>query len=264
LIQSRLNRAQALLPAKLLAERVHGLQEILNNAPERISSSLYSRSAKRLDGLKRDLSESQLDANNYLPRSLPLPIRGMEPNVTAYKQLLADADARLVHLDLIINKGFGAVWKRIPPAANQAADAAIDKAMDKLDQKSDEGSMSTTPQTVDFIRDTISALDTDLAKALPAAPPSAPLPVDIQPRSFEQLVVEIRHLSSVVWLVFGGLATALGAYILVVSNLGFGVPSDYFVCLFWGFGLPVGGQQLLQSTVGSVGTALGVSVPKTT
>ena len=266
LIQSRLNRAQTLLPARLLAERVYALERTLSHAPKSISPAHYSRSVKRLGDFKRDLSDRELDGKNYLPRLVPLPFKGMEPDVAAYKQLLADATARIAHLDLIINQGFAAVWKRIPPATNRAAVDAIDAAMDALDKKGDETPVpATPPDTAGFIQKTITDLDAAIAKALgAAAPPGNVPPLNIQPQSFEQLVVEIRHLSWAVWLVFGGLATALGAYILVLNNLGFGVPTDYLVCLFWGFGLPVGGQQLFQSTLGSVGAILGVSVPKAT
>ena len=92
-------------------------------------------------------------------------------------------------------------------------------------------------------------------------PPGAP-PATIQSRSFERLEVEIRNLSVFAWFIFGGLAAAVGIYVLIISNLGFGQRGDFLVCLFWGFGLPVGGQQLLQLTTGSVVTALGVTVPK--
>jgi hypothetical protein len=72
----------------------------------------------------------------------------------------------------------------------------------------------------------------------------------------------MRDLNVVTWLVFGGLATVAGVYVLIISNLGFGLLADFVVCLFWGFGLPVGSQQLMQLTPGSVVTALGVTVPK--
>jgi hypothetical protein len=40
---------------------------------------------------------------------------------------------------------------------------------------------------------------------------------------------------------------------LIIPNAGFGVPMDFVLCLLWGFGLPIAGQQLAP---GSVKTAL--------
>jgi hypothetical protein len=262
LIQSKLNRAQALLPARLLTERVYALQKVLNNAPNSVSPNHYFKSKHKLDALAENMSEKKLDAENCLPRSPPNPFKGMEPNVTEYKRTLDDAAAQIGRLDLIVNQGFAAVWKLIPPNENPASAAAIDHATEELDKKVDESSVPSAADTISFIQKIIADLHTDLANALNRQESFAL--IDIQPPSFEKLVVEIRHLSLLAWLIFGLLAVALGAYVIILSNLGFGVPSDYLVCLFWGFGLPVSGQQLVQSTVGSVGSALGFSVPKTT
>ena len=67
---------------------------------------------------------------------------------------------------------------------------------------------------------------------------------------------------TLVWGVLGTLATALGAYVVVFSNPGFGLMVDFLFCLFWGFGLPIGAQQLAQASIANVGSALGVPVLK--
>jgi hypothetical protein len=260
---SRLNRAQALLPATLLADHVRTLQQHLTTAPPGTDPADVTNSRTRLQVLAGQLSETGLDAQNYLPRSLPLPFKGMDPNITGYKDLLTQAGAKIALLDLIIDEGFAAVWKKTPLAPNPQSRQAVTTASRALDGKVIEDPAPATKDLVTFIQSTLAQLDAALAAAngVPPPPPGAPHAA-IQPRSFEQLAIEIRNLSGVAWLVFGGLATAVGAYILVIGNLGFGVPADYFMCLFWGFGVPVSGQQLVQSTVGSIGAAFGITVPK--
>jgi len=154
-----------------------------------------------------------------------------------------------------------AVWARIPPAPSPAQLAAVAAACQQVDALSAVQPVPTASALISSLRPILSNLSTALAPqgAAGVAPGPAAPP---QPRSFEQIGAEVRLLSGATWLIFGALATALGTYVLVLSNVGFGVPTDYLVCLFWGFGLPVGGTQLVQSTVGSASTALGFSIPK--
>jgi hypothetical protein len=189
----------------------------------------------------------------------------MDPKNDDYKQFLAQAAARIALLTLIVEDGLVEVWRKLPTALTDPAKQAIRAASQALDLKGAEDPPPASRDAINFIQSTLKTLDDSLRVAQPPPPdqPEPPPRAAIMPPSFEQLSIEIRDLSGIAWLVFGGLAVAVGAYVLIISNLGFGVPSDYFVCLFWGFGLPVGGQQLAQSTVGSVGSILGISLPKT-
>jgi hypothetical protein len=258
--QNRLNRAQALLPARLMAERVATLRRQMAAPPNGIDAADTVHTRKALDDLNEQLEEKWLGKQGYLPPPFPLPFKGPDPKIDDYKQFLAQSGARIALLGLIVEEGFVAVWRKIPAALSDAAKKAIDKACHALDLKGAETPPPASNDAIASIQATLATLDTDLAAGttrttnLSAAAIPSP--------TFQQLSIEIRDLSTVTWLVFGALATCVGTYILIISNLGFGVPSDYFICLFWGFGLPVGSQQLVQSTVGSVGTALGVSVPR--
>lgn len=258
-IQSRLNRAQALLPARLMAERVAALQRQMAAAPNVISAADLAQTNAALEQLDTALGVTSLDANGYLPRSLPLPFKGTDPKIDEYKQFLAQSKAKVALLGLIVENGFVAVWRKTPAAPNDAAALALHTACSALDAEGAQNPPPADNDVIAFIRATLATLDTALNGG--RAPPDY-VPPAISSPTFEQLSIEIRNLSAIAWLVFGALATCVGTYVLIISNLGFGVPSDYFVCLFWGFGLPVGGQQLVQSTIGSVGTALNIGVPK--
>jgi hypothetical protein len=95
------------------------------------------------------------------------------------------------------------------------------------------------------------------------AAPSAPQAGQTEPGglTYERLTLEIASTSLWVWALFAVLATALGAYVVVLSNTGFGLSADFLLCFFWGVGVPIGAQQLAQSTTVSAGSALGVAVP---
>lgn len=55
---------------------------------------------------------------------------------------------------------------------------------------------------------------------------------------------------------------AAGIAILILNNAGFGTAMDFVFCLFWGFGLPVTMDKLVQLTPAGVATPLGISLPK--
>ena len=262
-LQSRLNRAQALLPAAALAERVKALAKRIETVPAGADPGDTKLTRDALTALGESLEVKKLDAKNYIPPSFPLPFRGVDPLNDKYKEFLTEVAARIALLTLIIEDGLAAVWRKIPMALSDDAKKAIRKASVDLDQEGAKNPLPTITDAIAFIHATLDELDAVLREQ-----PNPPLAqtlsrAAIMSPSVEQLSIEIRHLSEIAWLVFGGLAVALGVYVLIINNLGFGVPSDYFVCLFWGFGLPVGGQQLATSTVGSVSSVLGISLPKT-
>jgi hypothetical protein len=261
-IQNRLDRAQLLLPAVALRERISKLQQRLNEAPSEIEPSHFANTRNALKRLMDDLSEKELANNNYLPPRLPNPFKAMAPNVEQYKQYIAEKTARVELIDTTVKEGFAPLWKLIPSPANPAQFAEISKGAGRLDELPD---LSPPPSSKE-LREKIQQILVEVKRALAPTPATtatdtAP-PTMEQAQSYEQITAEIRMLSGISWLVYGLLATALGTYILIVLNLGFGVLGDYFLCLFWGFGLPAGGTQLVQSTVGSAATVLGFSIPK--
>lgn len=74
----------------------------------------------------------------------------------------------------------------------------------------------------------------------------------------QHLLLETAAANSLVWLGMLALTWAIGLFVLVLNNPGFGVPMDFLYCLIWGFGLPAAGQQL---TGTSAATAIGITLP---
>ena len=165
-----------------------------------------------------------------------------------------------------VRDGFTMAWTQLDVNANAAAVKAVNECVKDIDSLSSKGA-AKAPTLVDVsarIDAALQKLNADLKLANQAARLGAPAigGVVIGDRSYEQLNVEIQFISAIVWVVAALMSVAGGSYVLVFMNLGFGVPTDYLVCLFWGFGLPVAGNQLMQMSSASVGTTLGISVTK--
>jgi hypothetical protein len=163
-------------------------------------------------------------------------------------------------LQLVVKSGFEAIWKLIPPGVPDAAQrTAIATAVNAADAIS---SQRPTPAASDVVT-RIQTMLLQLNNSLGGGGAAANLVADsFKPRTAEQILTEIRTFSRLAWFVFALFTTALGTYVLILSNLGFGTCLDFFICLFWGFGLPAGGTQLAQATTSSASTALGFSISK--
>ena len=78
-----------------------------------------------------------------------------------------------------------------------------------------------------------------------------------------QLLIRVAHIVGAVWFLWAVLTLITGFAALILTNPAFGVPADYVKCFLWGIGVQMAGQQLQQLGPGSISTALGVSIPKT-
>ena len=141
------------------------------------------------------------------------------------------------------------IWKEIPATPSTTQQTAIRTALKAADELSARKPAPATNDVNTALTSTLATLRTALGSG--GATSSS------KPRTSGQISAEIRTLSGLAWVVFALFTTALGTYVLVLSNLGFGTCMDFLVCLFWGFGLPVGGAQLAQATTATASTALG-------
>jgi hypothetical protein len=258
--QNRLNRAQLLLPAASLATRAGELHDKLLAAPKGDDVANVTNTLSGLKEIISALSEATLETKRFIPSKWPNPAKSNVGSIEPYKQYLAEFGSNLAILAVYVDEGFVRIWQEATgtndPRIKHFRNAS--RSLDSLLSRTPPP--ATTKEVRDQIQIIYTQLQTDLTGAAP--PPNAVLAALVpQPLSYEKIVVEIRQLSLMTWTIFGLLATALGAYVLVFTNLGFGISTDYFVCLFWGFGLPAGGQQLAQSTLGSARTAVGIAVP---
>ncbi len=250
-LQNRINRAQMLLPVARLRERAEGLAARLATAPASLAGSA-SKTAEALQEVLGDLSEQALDSKGWLPAKVPDPYKAAPKVIEdGYKTYLDERTQKLAWLHILISQGFEALWRKMPsnPTADDLKAAKI--ASTALDALSDKAAPpdSTPTQEIAVI---LSAFDTRATPGLEAFM-EAP---SYKPASFQDLTVDIGRMSYMVWGVFALIAGGLGTYVLILSNPGFGLPMDFLSCLFWGFGLPVGAQQLSQATMANANQAL--------
>jgi len=253
-LQSRLNRDQMLLLVTMLRDRFLSLQVILANRPPAAQSFDSPLTSAELDKSISALSEAQLEADSVLPRGFPLPFKPTAPTSEAFTARVSEQNARFELLQQVIRIGLQEIWKQIPAAPSVAQQAAIETALTAADELSARKPAPASSVVDKALTETLATLHTALGGGGAASSP--------KPRSSSQISAEIRTLSKIAWLVFALVTTALGTYVLVLSNLGFGTCTDFLVCLFWGFGLPVGGAQLAQATTATASTALGFAPAK--
>ena len=77
--------------------------------------------------------------------------------------------------------------------------------------------------------------------------------------SVHELQLRNERINWIMWGLWLVVTVALGVYLLVDTQPGFGTSSDLWKCFFWGLGISVAGQQFNPSTVT---TALNVTLPK--
>ena len=218
-LQNRLNRNQMLLPVTMLRERFQALQAILTNRPPRAQPFACTATTAELARSLSALSEATLDADGLLPPGIPNPFKPVTPNAEAFMQRISEQKARFELLQLIIRNGLQEIWKQIPaaPSANQRN--AITTAVGAVDSISSQTPPPAVSDVVTRLQAILQTLNTELAGG-GAANVAA---MSTKPPTSGQISTEIRTLSGIAWLVFAVLTTALGTYVLVLSNFsGFG------------------------------------------
>ncbi|WP_162915126.1 hypothetical protein [Desertibaculum subflavum] len=244
-LRSWMRRLQLLRPAAVLVDKLAALRPRLDGSPGETAEL-----RKALNGIEAELSEAVLEQEGHLPAHIPWPWSSDGPNPTAYRDYLQARSQQVACLDMLIEavSDLRRLWAAAAPPDQPRYEAAINE-IDEL--------ASARRTDAAALAQAIAAI---MARAQPAAKglraPSAPAPT-----RYEQLTVATRRLSLAVWAGYAALTVALGAYVLVWTNNGFGVGLDYLDCLFWGAGLPAA-TQLAQATPATVATALGVSNAK--
>ena len=259
-LQTRLNRAQLLRPAAVLMEQVEETRNWLTACPPALAQQT-SQTNDALTGLAQNLSERALQTANLLPGRIPNPFLAWAPDQEAYKTYMARQTQKLAWLDMLVTQGFEKLWWKIASAPTGDLLAAARASADALDALSTRDAALQPDPLVDITR-ILSGFPPPSVAGL-AVPPGAPQAgqTETSALTYERLTLEIANTSLWVWALFALLATALGAYVVVLANTGFGLPADFLLCFFWGAGIPIGAQQLAQSTASSAGVPLGVMVP---
>jgi hypothetical protein len=268
---NRFNRDQLLMPAALLAQKAQSLQSTLRKAPV---GATVANTEKALSRLLNVVSPPTLEDLGLIPRNVPAPWTNPSSQATNAQQLFQQVSDWLVALEAVICDGMVIAWAELnvyaTPAARFQIVGAIG-ALDKLVNFTESAAPLPLPPSPPFstLNQNIAGILGGLNSSLQAAGAQSLVrqrqmaqALSQQASTPQELSLDIRRISIVAWLMIMLITTVVGSYVIIVQNLGFGLAADYFLCLFWGFGLPVGGNQLLNMTSTGVTTTLGVTVPK--
>jgi len=251
--RSRLDRDSALQPVALLRQNLEALSERLAALRDGLGSNTENTAAT-IKRLQEDIADQTLAAKHLLPPVFPNPF-GATFDLAALKAALdkASADQQAVSVLVRSIETVAAMDETKVPGGHASVEGAI-AGLDRIATSA----VLPTPDAAQVQADKI------IEGLRPAAAQSASVQITAQPAGGRQeepdrLQIDIERVSGFVWLIWA-LLTALSALaVLILSNPGFGTPTDLLYCFFWGFGLPTVGQQLTPS---SAGTSLGISIGK--
>ncbi len=258
----RLNRDQLLLPAESIKQRLKDLEEILSKKPPQIKDEHIANTSDTIADLLRKLEKLETD---YVPYRVFQPWGSAVAKLDEYKQSLKTMDDRAYVLDLIVSRGLVCAWKYLELYHDDASKEAINETVHTINNFSMDESLSsgTVRQKIDNELENLKKELKDIQNRAKSLQPFQIFAIGGQPeRTYEKIEMEIRRISWAVWILMIVLTTAVGSYIIVLSNLGFGLWTDYLICVFWGVGIPTGTQQLAQSTSSSVASTLGIQITK--
>lgn len=134
------------------------------------------------------------------------------------------------------------------PQQQSAVKKAL-QALNDLDQRSRRPANQQDAETQ------IKPIMEELAKSFRLIGPGEPLVLV----SVHELKLRNERLNYITWILWLAITVALGLYLLVDLQPGFGTSADLWKCFFWGLGISVAGQQFNPSTVM---TALNITLPR--
>ncbi len=271
---SRFNRDQMLMPARLLAERAQHLLELVRQGNAAAPASGIEDQLVQLLNL---LDPESLEQADLIPPAVPAPWANpaaQSGSAQAFYQKTGDV---LGVFGVAITEGLQVIWSSMPASATQAPTPDVARRL--------VGQLQAILQPIDC--SSVSALNAVAVPAVALVAQQVATQVTAWQDAFvpagtamtarllrgagsrtdessspHRISMQIRNLSGVTWAAVLVLSVVAGSYQLIYLNLGFGIGVDYFLCFFWGLGLPIGAGQLAQMNGGSAAAALQVQLPK--
>jgi hypothetical protein len=252
-----LERDQALMPVTLMRSQLKALQQTLAQFKPEEYRKDPTNLPVAIKTLLDELDDKVLDSRHFLPPRVPNPF-GFTVDAAGLKAYLETRNPRLQVLSILVNDGVVQAAKEDNGSLSTAQKAEVTAAIKKIDKIIITPPVPGPDQALQQVREIVA----DLHDVLFPPPQGARLAVARQSAnlSFEALQLEIATISKSIWVVYGILTALTGLAFLILSNPGYGVPTDYLLAFFWGFGLPTAVQSLVPS---SAATALNISVART-
>ncbi len=254
--RARLERDQALMPAVLMRSQLAANKEILGHLRPIYRAAAAQNVGKAIQDLLDELSDSNLDHHQFLPPKFPNP-NGYTVDAAGYKAFLEARNARNLLLSFLVKEGIARAEAEDNGTLTTVQQALVETAIKNIGSISTKVPQPNLDQAFQLVQPILTKLHNDLFPGPAAAPPFNP---PARPASeFETLQLQIQDISKGIWLLYGVLTALSGLAVLVLNNPGFGVPLDFILAFFWGFGLPTAVGALAP---GSAASALNISIAK--
>lgn len=250
--RARLQRLSALRPATAAREQIMRLLLALDAACSTMRVDLQALRV-HFEELAAGLSETELDARNLLPGSVPGS--GGSTDTAGLQAHLKTLEPQIAGLAVIVRAGVQPLlksWEDAP--AGEARDAVV-KALLTLDAPAEAMTEEAAQALVAKARALARPTQVLGLREVRGIAPRAPL-------TLQHISAQIETINKATWLAYLVLTSVAGIALLIINNTGFGTLMDFVYCLFWGFGLPVTMEKLQQLSPSGVASPLGITLPK--
>jgi hypothetical protein len=249
---------EALIPAYQLRDAVQALEQRVV-LYEKSAGAPLPQLTSALNSLLADLAPDVLAKK--LPQLIASPWATSTTWLESLKTYLTPFSDKATALAVLVNNGVRTALQMGSghPAPMATALTAID-ALAPTIIRPESAQTQLAPilgQLEHALTPALDGMQPALATAMTATRFALSLPPDTN-------TLQIRLLRKVswVWWMLALIALLAGAYTLVLQNFGFGAPTDFVKCFFWGLGFSVAGAQFEQLTQTSVTASFGISIPK--
>lgn len=257
--QRQAEKNARLRPAALLKEEA---ERLLGGFSD-LTATGFPNVRKALGAVITGVSRKSLQTRGFLGSVIP-PLKGADASAQAaqnYEAYLDGLSKQLTALAVILQAGNRAVamWSE---HMDQSTRPLLDTAQTALDNLAIAGFIPDTDKLSADAENVLVTLRGSLNKAFNLQDDPTAGPALAVGYSSQRIAFETEALNLVGWLVFGILSLAVGGYLLIIANLGFGQMKDLLYCLLWGFGVPAAGEKLATINGGTIAQGFGLTMTK--
>ena len=203
----------------------------------------------RANDLKKDMTELDQLTRSLIPQTFSEEVSSVETLKAALERHgKSVAQHRALLRDGLV--AVAVVQRDVPTVATAAVTAAVTAAKTIA-------SISPAEDAPTLIRAALAALRA--AAGLETLPVLAA--VGGPAEQMRSLRLQVTAMSFVVWVLWALIAIGTGALALIYQNPAFGTQVDLLVCLAWGLGVSVAGQQATQASPVGVAQSIGIKLP---
>lgn len=254
-LRTFLSRSQLLQPAAALAARFRALKTLMDSGAVKALQAPYATDA--LDNWIAKLAPATLEQDGLAPTvvslTLPSPVQAQ-----TYQQRLDRAGAWLYVLDHMVRLGFLPIAELYrSPGLTATQQTLLGDQTTVIDRVLAGLSIEAGPPLLSTADTTVQTAVSAARNALTLAPAGGG--ANFSETDTLRFAANAASALTLIWIAV--VTSIVGSYVMVLSRLDFGRPTDLWLCLIWGFGLPTV-TQITQATPSSLAASFGVSLPK--